>query len=193
MVGARLETKAMNSQEEANNPPQAAHSAPPPCLQSVPVSRGRCRTTLTTKSMVCAKCQKNEASVHVTTILYQGKDETIQLCKDCYTETARVPIFEPSKVEALSVIAGKCEFCGEEAFSGRRLAGEPTIYWCFECEAEYRRTFSELFFGEHREVMECVKTRSPFPPSFSPLQFQAWAAEAGQRVVQIMKERRQRV
>jgi protein-arginine kinase activator protein McsA len=143
--------------------------------------------------MLCAKCQKQEATVHVTTILHGGKEETIRLCQDCDTDTARFPTFDPSQVETLPIIARKCEFCGEEAFSAKALADGRTIYWCFNCQAEYRRTFTQLFIGEHAEFMECVKTRSPFPTSFSPQQFQTWAADADQRVVQIMKERRQKV
>ena len=143
--------------------------------------------------MLCAKCQKNEATVHLTTILHGGKEETIQLCKDCDTEATRLPTFDPSQVEALPVIARKCEFCGEAAFSGKTLADDRAIYWCFDCEAEYKRTFAGLFIGEHAEFMECVKTRSSFLPFLSPQQFQEWSAEAVQRVVRIMKERRQRI
>ena len=141
--------------------------------------------------MLCAKCQKNEATLHITTILHGGKEETVQLCKDCDTEATRFATFDPSKVESLPIIARKCEFCGEDAFSGKTLAGERTIYWCFDCEAEYKRTFTELFFGEHPEFMERAKTRSSGLPFVLSQQFQAWWAEAGQRVVQIMKERRQ--
>lgn len=149
-------------------------------------------SSLATKPMLCAKCQKNEATLHFTTILHGREEETIQLCKDCDTEVTRFPTFDPSKLEPLPVIARKCEFCGKDAFSGKTLAGDRAIYWCFACEAEYRRTFAELFFSEHPRFMESVKTRSSFLPFLSPQQFQAWSTEAGQRVVQIMKERRQR-
>ena len=143
--------------------------------------------------MLCAKCQKTEATLHLTTILHEGGEQTIHVCKDCGTEMTRVPTLDLSKLDMLPVIARKCEFCGEDAFSGKTLtlAGDSAIYWCFDCEAEYRRTFAALFIGEHREFMERVKTRSSFLPFLSPQQFEAWSAEAGQRVVQIMKERRQ--
>jgi hypothetical protein len=141
--------------------------------------------------MLCAKCQKNEATLHLTTILHARGEETIHLCEDCGTEITRVPTLEPSKLEVLPVIGRKCEFCGEDAFSGKPLAGGSAIYWCFECEAEYRRTFAELFIREHLELMERVKARSSHQPFISAPQLQAWLAEAGQRVVQILKERRQ--
>jgi protein-arginine kinase activator protein McsA len=142
--------------------------------------------------MVCAKCQKNEATVHLTTILHGSGEETIHLCKDCGTEITRFSTLDPSKLEALPVIAKKCEFCDKEAFSGKTLAGGSTIYWCFDCEAEYRRTFAGLFIGEHPGFMESIKTRSSFLPSLSPQQFQEWSAETGQRVVQILRERHQK-
>ena len=141
--------------------------------------------------MRCAKCQKNEATLHLTTILYGRGEETIHLCSYCGAEITQVPTFNPSKLKVLPVIGGKCEFCGKEAFSGKRVAGRGRIYWCFDCEAEYRRTFAELFICEHSELMECVKARRSPLPFISAPQFSAWSAEAGQRVVQILKERRQ--
>jgi protein-arginine kinase activator protein McsA len=142
--------------------------------------------------MLCAKCQKNEATLHLTIILHGSGEETIHLCKDCGTERTRLPTLDPSKLEVLPVIARKCEFCGKDAFSGKLLAGGSAIYWCFECEAEYRRTFAELFICEHPELMEGVKARSSVLQFISAPQLLAWSADAGQRVVQILKERRPR-
>jgi hypothetical protein len=144
-----------------------------------------------TKCMLCAKCQKNEATLHLTTIVHGRGEETLHLCKDCGTEITCLPTLDPSKLEVLPVIGRKCEFCGEVAFSGKLLAGSSAIYWCFDCEAEYRRTFAEVFICEHPELMECVKARSSPLPFISVPQFLAWSAEADQRVVQILKERRQ--
>jgi hypothetical protein len=140
--------------------------------------------------MLCAKCQKNEATLHLTTILHGRGEETTHLCKDCGTEMTRLPSVNPSTLEVLPVIARKCEFCGRDAFSGKMLAGGSTIYWCFDCQAEYRRAFAELFIREQSELMERVKARSSRLPFFSAPQLQAWLAEADQRVVQILKERR---
>jgi len=141
--------------------------------------------------MVCAKCQKNEATVHLTTVLHGTGEETIHLCKDCGADITCRPTLDPSKLEAVPVIARKCEFCGKDAFSGKTLADGSAIYWCFDCEADYRRTFAGLFIGEHQEFMECIKTGSSFLPFLSPEQFETWSAEAGQRVVQILRERHQ--
>jgi len=142
--------------------------------------------------MLCDKCQKNEATVQVTTILHGKGEETMQLCTECDAEATGLPTFDPSKLQAVPVVAGKCEFCGKDAFSGKTLAGDRSIYWCFDCEAEYRRTLAELFFAEQAELMKIVKTRASFLPFRSPQQLQAWLAEAGQRVVLIMKQRRQK-
>jgi hypothetical protein len=142
--------------------------------------------------MLCAKCQKNEATLHLTTILHGKGEETLHLCKDCGSEINFIPTLDPSKLEVLPVVARKCAFCGKDAFSGKLLAGGSAIYWCFDCEAEYRRTFGELFIYEHAEFMERVKARSSIEPFISPQQFQAWSDDAGQRVVQILKERRQK-
>jgi len=129
--------------------------------------------------MLCAKCQKNEATLHLTTILHGRGEETIHLCKDCGTEITRLPTLDPSKLEVLPVIGRKCEFCGKEAFSGKMLAGGGAIYWCFDCQAEYRRTFAELFICEHPELMERVKTRSSLLPFISAPQLLAWSARGG--------------
>ena len=150
----------------------------------------RLRYTLAAKHMLCAKCQNNQATLHHTTILHGRGEETIHLCKDCGSDITRLLTTDPGKLEVLPVIGRKCEFCGKDAFSGKTLAGNSAIYWCFDCEAEYRRTFAELLISEHPEVMERVKARSSFLPFLSPQQFEAWSAEAGQRVVQILKERR---
>jgi hypothetical protein len=125
-------------------------------------------------------------------MLHGRGEETIHLCEDCGTERTRLPSLAPSKMEVLPVIARRCEFCGKEAFSRKQLAGGSAIYWCFESEAEYRRTFAELFICEHPELMEGVKARSSVLQFISEPQLRAWLADAGQRVVQILKERRPR-
>ena len=141
--------------------------------------------------MLCAKCQKKEATLHLTTILHGRGEETLHACKECGTEMTSFPTQDLGTQGVLPVIARKCEFCGKDAFSGKTLADHSVIYWCFDCEAEYGRTFAELFIGEHLDFMERVKTRSSFLPFPSPQQFEAWSAEAEQRAMQIMKRRRQ--
>ena len=141
--------------------------------------------------MLCAKCQNNQATVHHTTLLHGRGEETVHLSQDCGSEMTSLPTLDPGKQEVLPVIARKCEFCAKDAFSGKLLADGSTIYWCFDCQAEYRRIFAELFIGEHPELMDAVEARSSIHPLISPAEFQAWSDEAGERVVQILKERHQ--
>jgi len=138
--------------------------------------------------MLCAKCQRNEATVHLTTISHAKGEETIHLCIDCGPEFTRVPALDSSKLAVLPVIASKCEFCGTDAFSGKLLANDRWIYWCFDCQAEYRRIFAGLLQAEFAET---IKIRNSFLPFVSPQQFEAWSADAGQKVVEIMKSRHQ--
>ena len=141
--------------------------------------------------MLCAKCQQNEATFHLTTILHVRGEETIHLCNDCGTEITPLPAVAPIKLDALAVIARKCEICGQEAFSAKKFAGGGTIYWCFDCAAEHRRTLSELFMCEHPELMESAKMRGFLLPFISdPQQLLGLLDEAAQRAVQILKERR---
>jgi protein-arginine kinase activator protein McsA len=142
--------------------------------------------------MLCAKCQENEATFHLTTILHGREGETSHLCKSCGTEMTPPLAATPGKVEALPVVARKCEICGKEAFSVRVFAGGGSVCWCFDCAAEHRRTLAELFTCEQSEFMECIKTRSPHPTFTSdPQQLRTWLDEAAKRAVQILKERRQ--
>ncbi len=143
------------------------------------------------KRMLCAKCQKNEATVHLTTVVDGKQEETVHLCKDCGTEVTGLPSLDPSRLVALSVIGKKCEFCGKDADSGEmRAGGGGAIYWCFDCGAEYGRIFAELLMSEHPEFMERGKAQNSFLAFSSDPRLQAWSAEAGRKAVQILKERR---
>ena len=140
--------------------------------------------------MLCAKCQRNEATVHITTVMDGKEEATVHLCAGCGAEFTGLPTFDQSKLEALSVIGKKCEFCGKDAFSGEMRVGEGAIYWCFDRGAEYARTFTELVMSEHPEFMERCKGQNPFLAFSSDPQLQAWSTEAGLKAAQILKERR---
>ena len=71
--------------------------------------------------MLCAKCHKNDATVHFTAVMDGKREETIHLCTDCAPALTGFQSFDPRELEALSVIGKKCEFCGKEAFSGQML------------------------------------------------------------------------
>ena len=140
--------------------------------------------------MLCAKCQKNEATLHLTTVVDGEEEETVHLCADCGPAITGLPTLDPTKLEALSIIGKKCEFCGKAAYSGEMRAGGAAVHWCFDCGAEYGRIFAELLNSEHPEFMERVKEHSSFLAFSTDPQLQAWSAEAGQKAVRTLKERR---
>jgi hypothetical protein len=117
-----------------------------------------------------------------------GMEETVHYCEDCAPATG----FEGLTLEeimALSVVGKKCEFCGGEAFSGVR-GSDNTIYWCHDCGLERGRIISELLAVEHPDWKRRFKeTRPPFSTSFHS-EFIAWAVVAGQKAVQLLKDRK---
>src|SRR5690349_16544208 len=93
------------------------------------------------KSMLCAKCHKNQATVHLT-IMVDTAEEGIDFCKDC--APARIADFDLAQAKAQSIIGQKCHFCGAAACSGEMVAGGGAIYWCFDCGAERMSIATEL-------------------------------------------------
>src|SRR5438874_2963468 len=102
--------------------------------------------------MLCAKCHKNEATVHFTTVVNGQEAETVDLCKDCAPDTTGLQSLDPKELEKLSVIGKKCEFCGNKAFSGQMMAAGGAIYWCFDCGVE---------FGPHPRGFARLRTARP--------------------------------
>jgi len=139
--------------------------------------------------MLCANCQKNEATLHLTTVVDGREEETVHLCKECAPSTG-LENLTVEQLEALSVPGKKCEFCGKDAFSGEMIPGGGASYWCFDCGAELARIVSELVRSERPDLMR----RSPEEISFLALcsdpELQAWSAAATQQAVQRLKDRR---
>src|SRR3954451_15826671 len=104
--------------------------------------------------MLCAKCQKNEATIHFTTVV-GTEEETVDLCKDCAPPMG-FDLDRPDlkQIEALSVIGKKCEFCGRDAFSGEVRAGSGPIYWCFDCGLEREAILRDLLLGERPDLLQ---------------------------------------
>ena len=140
--------------------------------------------------MLCAKCQKNEATIHFTTVV--GTDEeTVDLCKDCAPPMG-FDLDKPDlkQIEALSVIGKKCEFCGRDAFSGEMRAGGGAIYWCFDCGLEFTDILRDLLLTEQPDLLQRSQEESSFLSFCSDPGLQAWFASASQRATQALKERR---
>jgi protein-arginine kinase activator protein McsA len=136
----------------------------------------------------CAKCHQNEATIHFTAVVTGAQEETVDLCKDCAP-----PGFQNldlAKLEALSVIGKKCEFCGKDAFSGEMGAEGSAIYWCHDCGLEISRIFADLCASERPDLMQRSKEERTFLSMCFDPELQTWFAVASQKAVQILKERK---
>ena len=137
--------------------------------------------------MLCAKCQQNEATIHFTTVV-GTEEETVDLCKEC--APPGIADLDLEKAKALSLIGKKCEFCGQNAYSGEMLASGGAIYWCFDCGAELMSIVGELLKAEQPDLMQPSKEPVSFLSICSDAKFRAWSETASRKSVQILKERR---
>ena len=137
--------------------------------------------------MLCAKCHKNEATVHFTTAV-ETEEERVDLCKDC--APAGIADLDLENAKALSIIGKKCHFCGAAADSGELVPGGGAIYWCFNCGAERMRIATELLRTERPDFLQPSKGPVSFLSSISDSDFQTWAQAASRRSVQLLKEKR---
>jgi hypothetical protein len=137
--------------------------------------------------MLCANCQKNEATIHFTSVV-GTEEETVDLCKDC--APPGIADLDLEKAKALSTIGKKCEFCGAAAYSGQMLAGGGAIYWCFECGTELMSIVAELLRTERPDLLQRSKEAVSFLSLSRDSDFQAWSEAASRKSVQMLKERR---
>ncbi len=137
--------------------------------------------------MLCAKCQKNEATVHLTTVV-GTEQETVDLCRDC--APPGIAGLDLGKAKALSTTGKKCEFCGAAAYSGQVLSGGGTTYWCFKCGTELMSIVAELVKTERPDLLRRSKKDSSFVAFCSDPEVLAWSEVANQKAVRILKERR---
>jgi hypothetical protein len=141
--------------------------------------------------MLCAKCQKNEATVHFTMVVNGTEEETVHLCKDCAPYMG-FDLDKPDlkQIEALSVIGKKCEFCGRDALSGQTRPSGGAIYWCWDCGLEFGVILRDLLLTERADFLQRSQEESSFLSFCSDPGFLAWSAAASQRATQTLKERR---
>ncbi len=137
--------------------------------------------------MLCAKCQKNEATVHLTTVV-GTEQETVDLCRNC--APPGIADLDLEKAKALSTTGKKCEFCGAEAYSGQMLSGGGASYWCFDCGTELMSIVAELVDTERPDLLQRSKEDSSFLAFSSDPELVAWSEVANQKAVRILKERR---
>lgn len=140
--------------------------------------------------MLCAKCQQNEATIHFTTVVDGAQEETFHLCKDCAPPGFDLDKLDMKKIESLSIVGKKCEFCGRDAFSGEMRTDGGAIYWCFDCGLERAVILRNLLITERPDLLQRTKEESsPLFFYFDP-DIQAWSASASDRATRALKERR---
>ena len=140
--------------------------------------------------MLCAKCHKNEATVHLTTFVGGKEEERVDLCKDCAPAGTGLHALDPKELEAFSVTGKQCEFCGRAADSGVMDAKRP-IYWCDGCGMQFGRILADLFSSRWPDMMKRGKEARSFLSLCGDPEFQVWSGAANREAAQILRERRQ--
>jgi len=137
--------------------------------------------------MLCAKCHKNEATIHFTAVVDGKEGRSVHLCKDCAPPGAASLTLEPKRPEALSVAGRDCEFCGRAGrHPGVRYA-ERRIYWCDDCGTEFWKIFMELFAPERPFLMQRIKLGSIYDDP----EVRAMSEAVIRKAVKKLKERSQ--
>ena len=131
--------------------------------------------------MLCAKCQVNEATIHVTTVL-GTEQETVDFCRNCAPPSLGDLDDEKAKAKVRSILAEKCEFCGTTAYSEQMLAGGGPIYLCFDCDAELRSIVLESLKIERPDLVRRSKEAASVSLSSDPV--------LSRRSIQLLKERK---
>jgi hypothetical protein len=140
--------------------------------------------------MLCAKCHKNEATIHFTAIVDGREEKTVHLCKECSPPTG-LEHLDLKDLKSLSVIGKKCEFCGKTAFSGVMGAGGGCgIYWCLNCGLEFGQILSDLCLSERPELFQRSKEETSFLSFCSDPELQSWSEAANKKAAQILREKR---
>ena len=89
--------------------------------------------------MLCEKCHKNEATVHICSII-DGDMQTSDLCSEC---SAASSMGEAEFAEALR--DARCQYCGGQPCAGGSdllalVAGVPKQqFMCMPCSVEHKR------------------------------------------------------
>jgi hypothetical protein len=137
--------------------------------------------------MLCSKCHKNEATVHVD-CESDGQSQRIDLCEAC-APCIGFGSLSIDQLKEFSVLGKNCEFCGKVADSGQIAVGGGVIYWCSGCGTEFTGILSELIESERPDLMQPNFTEGAFGYIADP-DLQAWSALATQKAVGMLRERR---
>ncbi len=143
--------------------------------------------------MLCAKCHKNEATIHFTSVLDGRVQKTAHLCKDCAPARARSYALDPAKLEPLSIASERCEFCGRRScYAG--VLPEKAFYFCLECGKEFARVIGDLPKSGRADLMEREEVQGTviFQYRDTP-EARAWWETATRKALEILKERRRQL
>ena len=138
--------------------------------------------------MLCAKCHKNEATVHFDTVTDGKVAETVHLCKVC-AAACGLPSTAAKEPEPWSVMGKKCEFCGQAAAS-RVVYPGTEIYWCSDCGLEFGRVIMDLCQSERPDLIQRKNDGSPSLTLGCNPENRDWEEQLHRKTAQILKERR---
>ena len=127
--------------------------------------------------------------IHFNTVVDGAAEETVHLCKDCAPPTGFENL-DLERLEVLSVVGKKCEFCGQGAFSGV-LDPQSPIYWCYDCGIEFSRILTDLCRSERPDLLQRSSADSSFLSICCDPEVQAWSTAASRKAVQLLRGRRQ--
>lgn len=128
--------------------------------------------------MLCAKCQKNEATIHVTTVV-GTQHEMVDFCGNCAPPSLGALDHKGAMAEARSMLEEKCELCGAQAYAHLEFAGSEAIYLCFGCESERMSIVMESLKTERPDLARTKDAGSIYADPVS-----------SRRSIQLLKERR---
>jgi len=140
--------------------------------------------------MRCAKCHKNEATIHFTPVADGKPQKTVPFCKDCASANTGFHFMESKKPEALPVKGKRCDFCGRRARFGHidKVSGKAG-YTCTDCATELRDIMLDLGVAEKPHLMERIKGTVTFISRDTPA-VRTWLQAAGRRAIEILSEMR---
>ena len=110
--------------------------------------------------MLCARCQKNEATIHFTAVVESKEGRSVHLCKDCAPPGIASLTLEPKHLEAGSVTGKNCEFCARASRHPGVTYAKRRLYWCEDCGTEFWQILTELFVPERPYLMQRIKLGS---------------------------------
>ncbi len=139
--------------------------------------------------MLCSKCRKNQATVHVT-CLTDGHQEKIDLFEQCAPSMLGLESIAMEQLKSFSVLGKTCEFCGKPASSGQLASGGGAIYWCSDCGTEFAVILTELIKSERPDLLPPPSSEEGSFAYISNPDIQAWSTLATQKAVRILKEKR---